>query len=87
MNTMNPINEPRAEEVETLKGIIENISAINREMRSQLQIISDALIDGKHPDNGEAPDGPITMIDAIRQERDLAEENLKTLIRIRERLW
>lgn len=84
MNTMEP---PRGEKVETLKGIIENISAINNEMDSQLQMIADALAHGSHPSNDKNSEEPLSIMASIRCERDKAEENLKLLISIREYLW
>lgn len=88
MNTMNTIEPPRVEKVETLKGIIENMSEINNEIKLQLTMVADALIDGKHLANdNNNPEDPLTIMDTIRHERDKAEENLKTLVRIRECLW
>lgn len=84
MNTMEP---PRGEKVETLKGIIENISEINNEMDSQLQMIADALARGSNPSNNNNSEEPLSIIASIRRERDKAEENLKLLISIREYLW
>lgn len=84
MNTMEP---PRGEKMETLKDIIENISAINNEMDSQLQMIADALARGSNPSNNNNSEEPLSIIASIRRERDKAEENLKLLISIREYLW
>ena len=86
--TVSTINEPRAEKVETLKDIIQNINAINNEMGMELHMIADALVYGSHPiNNDKDSDGPLAIMDSIRYERDKAEENLKLLISIRERLW
>lgn len=85
MNTMEP---PRMEKVETLKTIIENISAINNEMDSELQMIADALIHGSHPVNNDRhPDEQLPIIESLRREREKAEKNLTLLISIREYLW
>lgn len=85
---MNTIQEPRCEKIETLKDIIENISAINSEMNSHLQTIADALMHGSHPTNNDKNfDNPPAIMDAIQYERGKAEENLKLLISIRECLW
>lgn len=78
---------PSVEKVETLKDIIQNISAINDEMDAQLQMIADALARGAHPLNEVQGNEPLSIMDSIRRERDKAEENLKLLISIRERLW
>ena len=88
MNTMNAMEIPRGEKVETLKDLIQNISAINNEMDAQLQMIADALVNGSRPTNNDkAPNDSLSIIDCIRHERDKAEENLKLLVSIRERLW
>lgn len=88
MNTMNTMEIPTLKKAETLKDIIENIGAINNEIKLQLTMIADALMDGKHLANdNNNPEDPLTIMDTIRHERDKAEENLKTLIRIRECLW
>ena len=88
MNTMNAMEIPSIEKVETLKDIIQNISAINNEMGSQLHMIADALVYGSHPTNNDKSlDDPLSIMDSIRRERDKAEENLKILASIREYLW
>lgn len=88
MNTMNTMEAPRGEKVETLKDLIQNISAINNEMDAQLQMIADALVNGNRPTNNDkTPNDPLPIMDCIRHERDKAEENLKLLVSIRERLW
>lgn len=85
MNTMEPLSMEK--KAETLKDIIENISAINNEMDSQLQMVADALARGGHPSNDKNSEEPLSIIASIRHERDKAEENLKLLISIREYLW
>lgn len=88
MNTMNAMEVPSGEKVETLKDIIQNISAINNEMGLQLHMIADALVYGSHPTNNDKSlDDPLSIMDSIRRERDKAEENLKILTSIREYLW
>ena len=85
---MNTMEIPSVEKVETLKDLLENISAINNEMDMQLQMIADALMYGGHlANNDKAPDDPLTIMDGIRHERDKADENLKLLVSIRECLW
>ena len=88
MEEMNTMGEQCIDNRETLKDIIENISAINNEMSLQLHMIADALVYGKHPTNNDKnPDEPLTIMDSVKNERDKAEENLKLLISIREYLW
>ena len=88
MNTMNTMEMTRVEKVETLKDIIQNISAINNEMSAQLQMIAAALVYSSRPTNDDKSlDEPLSIMDSIRHERDKAEENLKLLISIREYLW
>ena len=88
MNTMNAMEIPSGEKVETLKDIIQNISAINSDMDANLQMIADALVNGSRPTNNDKnPNDPLSIMDCIRHERDKAEENLKLLISIREYLW
>lgn len=85
---MNTMESQRVEKVETLKDIIQNISAINNEMSLQLHMIADALVYGSHPTNNDKSlDEPPTIMESIRCERDKAEENMKLLISIREYLW
>lgn len=85
---MNTMETPSLEKPETLKDIIQTISAINNEMGAQLQMIADSLARGRHPSNNDKnPDDPLTLMDSIRRERDKAEENLKLLVIIREYLW
>ena len=91
MNTMNPMTAmeaPGVEKMETLKDIIQEISAINYEMDAQLQMIADALAHaGQRSNNDKNPDDPLTIMDSMRRERDKAQENLKLLVSIREYLW
>lgn len=88
MEEMNTMGELCIDNRETLKDIIENMSAINNEMNLQLHMIADALVYGKHPTNNDTnPDELLTIMDSVRNERDKAEENLKLLISIREYLW
>lgn len=85
---MNTTEIPSIEKAETLKDILQNISAINNETSLQLHMIADALVYGSHPTNNDKSlDDPLSIMDSIRRERDKAEENLKLLTSIREYLW
>lgn len=87
MNTIT-MEPPRGEKRETLKDLIESISAINNEMDAQLQMIADALARGSYSTNSDKnPENPLTIMDSIRCEREKADKNLKLLISIREYLW
>lgn len=88
MNTMNAIESPSVEKVETLKDILQEIGAINYEMDLQLQMIADALAHCSHPsNNNNNPDDQLTIMDSLRHERDKAAENLKLLASIKRYLW
>lgn len=88
MNIMNAMEEPRAEKVETLKDILEDISAVNYEIDAQLHLIADALVYGSNVNNNDkSPDDQLTIMDSLRHERDKAAENLKLLYIIKGYLW
>lgn len=85
---MNTMEAPIIEKQETLKDIIENISAINNEIDAQLHMIANALVYGKHPTNNDKnADEPLSIMDSLRRECDKAEENLELIANIREHLW
>ena len=77
-------NEPR----EKALDIISNLSAILTEIKNQVDSI-DSAIYGKKVEETTAKEAPsmppILMI--LRQQRDFAEDILKSIVHIREGLW
>lgn len=85
---MDTIEAPRIEKKETLKDVIQIISAINNEMNAELHMIADALMYGGHLANDDkTPNDQLSLMDSLRYERGKAEENLKLIMSIRECLW
>lgn len=86
---MTPVNDTDCAKEETVKQILENMDAIQRETIAELVMITDALIDGSHPvvkDPNEPCQCP-TILDELRIKRDNAEDILKSVMRIRSCLW
>jgi len=86
--TMTPVND--MEKKETVKQILENMDAIQRETIAELVMITDALVDGSHPGGTEDTNEPrqsLAILDELRIKRDNAEAILKLVVRIRSCLW
>lgn len=87
---MTPVNDTDCVKEETVKQILENMDAIQRETIAELVMITDALIDGSHPVGVKDPNEPCqspTILDELRTKRDNAEAILKSVVRIRSCLW
>ena len=81
------VEEPRRE---TAKELLENMGAILRELNNEVRMISDAVYRGRNCNPvEEEPNEPKMppMVAIMREQRDVAEEVLKELVRIREALW
>lgn len=86
--TMTPVNDMEKEE--TVKQILENMDAIQRETIAELVMITDALVDGSRPVE-DAEDNAIqntsTILEELRIRRDNSEAILEMVIRIKACLW
>lgn len=74
---------------ETAKELLENMKAILKEMNTEVRMISDAVYRGANF-NQEAPDEPkVTppMVDIMQEQRNMAQDILDELIKIRQALW
>lgn len=77
-------NEPR----ETAMEIIENIAAILNETKNQVDLIDMAIYGNRVEEtttNEMPPKPPILVI--LEQQREIAEDILKSAVHIREGLW
>ena len=80
-------NEPR----ETVRAILDNIDAIQKETKHELSMIADAVyrgrsVTGEGVSTEEQVRNEPIIIQYARQ-RDTAEEILKAVVQIREALW
>jgi len=78
-------NEPR----ETAMEIMSNLSGILTEIKNQVGLINSAIYGNVVEDATTANEMPPTppMIMILRQQRDFAEDILKSIVQIREGLW
>lgn len=77
-------NEPR----ETAIEIMSNLSGILHEIKNQVDLINSAIYGnrgGETTAEEKPPTPPMLMI--LRQQRDFAEDILKSIVQIREGLW
>ena len=89
--SVNELARCAVEEVkkETAKELLENMKAILKEMNTEVRMISDAVYRGVNI-NQEAPDEPkVTppMVDIMQEQRNMAQDILDELIKIRQALW
>lgn len=78
-------NEPR----ETAIDIMSNLSVILNEIKNQVDLIDAAIYGNRVEDSttvNEMPQRP-PMLMILRQQRDFAENILKSIVHIREGLW
>ncbi|MBO7734004.1 MAG: hypothetical protein J6S67_15675 [Methanobrevibacter sp.] len=78
-------NEPS----ETAIEIMSNLSGILTEIKSQVDLIDSAIYGKRVEDATTAEEKPPTppMLMILRQQRDFAEDILKSIVHIREGLW
>lgn len=87
MNILQSV-EVQQEKPETVKDIIAHIGEIHTQMRMELRMITDALMDGQHlVEEGESAEVPLPIMDSLRREEDFAAANLGSIVRIREHLF
>ena len=82
LNESMVVSEPR----ETAKMILENTDAILTEMKAQLDSIEFAVI-GMKPSEDNQKRAEECMLDTLRNQSEMAEGLLQTVIRIKARLW
>lgn len=92
MNTMNSMNDmmiPENVKQATLKDIVNNISAINRETSAELKMIYEALMGPERTTEGESSDNrdPKSLLQLLVDEQMNAKNNLDKIIHIREVMW
>lgn len=77
------------QKLETAKGILDNMGDILTELEHMVDMISDAVYQGKtvaeEPKNEPSYDPP--MITMMTMQRDMAEDLLKKVVKIKEVLW
>jgi hypothetical protein len=77
------------ERIETAKELLENMGAILKELNTEVRTIAEAVYRGVNPAE-KAPNEPRTtppMIAVLKEQRNMAEEVLRELVRIRGALW
>ncbi len=81
-----PIEGPRTE---TAKQIIENMGCILFEINNTVDGLKTGIIspDSVQVQNNTREPKEESLLDTMRRQRDLAEEILKSLCKIREALW
>ena len=78
------------EPIETLKSIMENMTAILAEIDNQTDILFEAFYGRSVSTNAEQTvqeNTPETIISTVKKQRDSAERILKKIVKIREGLW
>lgn len=84
----NSVEEPKRE---TAKELIEDMGAILDQLNNQVRMISDAIYRGGNCNQGNVetnePKGMPPLIFIIQEQRDVAREVLKEVVKIREALW
>ena len=85
-----PCVATNSEPIETLKSIMENMTAILAEIDNQTDMLSEAFYGRNIRTNAEQSvqeNTPETILSTVRKQRDNAERILKKIVKIREGLW
>ena len=81
------ISCPETDRVETVKSILENNDAIQKELMNVIGSIDEAIYGTRTNANMEKEAPDISLLDTLKRQRNYNERILKAIVRIKEALW